>query len=86
LVETCRREEFAPLKNATGPDSPETVRQAIGKLAADWLTEAGVSVPRRPDGTPLSPLEISPLYALDAPELASKIDRSLRIEGPMYLE
>jgi len=28
-VSTDRCDEFAPLKNATGPDSPETVRQAI---------------------------------------------------------
>src|SRR5262249_38168113 len=37
VVETGRREEFEPLKNATGPDSPATVRQAISNLAADWL-------------------------------------------------
>jgi len=28
-VATSRREEFSPLKNATGPDSPGVVRQAI---------------------------------------------------------
>ncbi len=32
LVVRCRREdEFAPLKNASGADSPETVRAAVGK-------------------------------------------------------
>jgi UDP-N-acetylglucosamine/UDP-N-acetylgalactosamine diphosphorylase len=32
LAVACRREdEFAPLKNATGPDSPETVRAAVVK-------------------------------------------------------
>jgi hypothetical protein len=31
------------------------------------------------------PLEISPLYALDAEELAAKVDRSLTIQGPLYL-
>ena len=40
------REEFAPLKNATGADSPETVQAALSNLAADWLTHAGVEVPR----------------------------------------
>jgi UDP-N-acetylglucosamine/UDP-N-acetylgalactosamine diphosphorylase len=85
VVETSRREEFVPLKNATGPDSPETVRQALCDLAADWLEKAGVKVPRRADGGPAAPLEVSPLYALDAEELAAKVDRSLRVSGPTYL-
>jgi UDP-N-acetylglucosamine/UDP-N-acetylgalactosamine diphosphorylase len=85
VVETSRREEFHPLKNAAGPDSPETVRQAQSDLAADWLDRAGVRVPRRADGSAAVALEVSPLYALDAEELAAKVDRSLRVEGPLYL-
>ena len=41
VVETRRREEFAPLKNATGDDSPEAVKQAISDLAAEWLDGGG---------------------------------------------
>jgi UDP-N-acetylglucosamine/UDP-N-acetylgalactosamine diphosphorylase len=85
VVETDRREEFEPLKNATGDDSPESVKRAIGNLAADWLTKAGVHVPRDAQGNAAVPLEISPLYALDAEELAAKVDRKLRIEGTTYL-
>jgi UDP-N-acetylglucosamine/UDP-N-acetylgalactosamine diphosphorylase len=85
VVETSRREEFEPLKNATGKDSPQTVRQAISNLAGDWLEKAGVAVPRQRNGDVAVPLEISPLYALDAQELAAKVDRSLRIQGPTYL-
>jgi UDP-N-acetylglucosamine/UDP-N-acetylgalactosamine diphosphorylase len=84
-VETSRREEFVPLKNATGPDSPETVRQAIGNLAGDWLEQASIRVSRQANGDTAVPLEISPLYALDACELAAKVDRGLHIEGPLYL-
>ncbi len=73
LVETLRSEEFAPLKNATGDDSPATTEQAISDLAAEWITRAGGTVPRRPDGSAAVSLEISPLYALDAEELASKV-------------
>ena len=75
-----------PLKNAAGPDSPHTTRQAISNLAAEWLTQAGISVPRTPAGDAAVNLEISPLYALDAAELAAKVDRKLRIEGPTYLD
>jgi UDP-N-acetylglucosamine/UDP-N-acetylgalactosamine diphosphorylase len=85
VVETGRREEFEPLKNATGPDSPATVRQAISNLAADWLQQAGVAVPRQANGDAAVPLEISPLVALDAAELAARVDRGLKISGPTYL-
>jgi UDP-N-acetylglucosamine/UDP-N-acetylgalactosamine diphosphorylase len=85
IVETSRREEFMPLKNASGPDSPESVRQAISNRAGDWLAGAGVVVPRRPDGAVAVPLEISPLFALDPEELARKVDGSLKIQGPLYL-
>ncbi|GIW78493.1 MAG: UDP-N-acetylhexosamine pyrophosphorylase [Gemmatales bacterium] len=84
VVATDRQEEFAPLKNETGPDSPESVRQAISRLAANWLEQAGVRVPRDADGTPVYPLEVSPLFALDAAEFAAKIDRQRRIDGPTY--
>jgi UDP-N-acetylglucosamine/UDP-N-acetylgalactosamine diphosphorylase len=85
VVETSRREEFEPLKNATGPDSPATVAQAQSDLAADWLRAAGVTVPLKPDGHTAVALEVSPLFALDAAELATKVDRGMKIEGPTYL-
>ena len=84
VVETPRREEFAPLKNATGADSPRTVKQAISDLAASWLEQAGVKVPRDAAGGAAVPLEVCPLYALDADELAAKVDRTKPITGPTY--
>lgn len=84
VVEASRREEFEPLKNATGPDSPETVARAISNLAAEWLEKAGVRVRRDAHGNAAFSLEISPLYALDAGELAQKIDRKLGVSGPTY--
>lgn len=86
VVETSRAEEFEPLKNATGSDSPESVHQAMSDLSADWLQRAGITVPRRPDGRAAVPIEISPLYALDAQELAGKVEHSLQISGPLYLQ
>jgi UDP-N-acetylglucosamine/UDP-N-acetylgalactosamine diphosphorylase len=85
VIETSRGEEFAPLKNATGADSPEAVRQAISNLAGDWLERAGVAVPRKDQGDVTVPLEISPLLGLDAEELARKVDPGLKIDGPTYL-
>jgi UDP-N-acetylglucosamine/UDP-N-acetylgalactosamine diphosphorylase len=84
LVPMNRRAEFMPLKNATGPDSPETVRQGMSNLAGAWLERAAVSVPRQQNGDVAVPLEISPLFALDAADLAAKADPSWRIDGPRY--
>ncbi len=46
LLEVERDEEYAPVKNADGNDSPETARQALDTLAHRWLTAAGLEVPR----------------------------------------
>src|SRR5262249_49205280 len=44
VVETTREAEFAPLKNATGDDSPATTEKAIRDLASAWLRRAGAEV------------------------------------------
>jgi UDP-N-acetylglucosamine/UDP-N-acetylgalactosamine diphosphorylase len=84
VVETSRAEEFAPLKNATGADSPEAVRLALSHLAADWIEAAGGQVPRNARGAPAVPLEISPLFALDRDEFIAKAGKPVRIDGPKY--
>jgi UDP-N-acetylglucosamine/UDP-N-acetylgalactosamine diphosphorylase len=85
VVETDRAGEFEPLKNAVGPDSPATVHQRMSDQFGNWLEQAGASVPRRPDGSVPFGIEISPLFALDAIELKSKIDPGLVVERPLYL-
>jgi UDP-N-acetylglucosamine/UDP-N-acetylgalactosamine diphosphorylase len=40
---------------------------------------------RRPDGSVPFGIEISPLYALDASELKSKLPPEMVVEGPLYL-
>lgn len=85
IVETERAIEFEPLKNATGPDSPATVRQRLSDLFGDWLEQAGAKVLRRGDGSVPFGIEISPLFALDAAELKQKIEPGLVVDRPLHL-
>jgi UDP-N-acetylglucosamine/UDP-N-acetylgalactosamine diphosphorylase len=77
-VATSRREEFAPLKNATGADSPDSVRIALIGLATDWLTQAGATV------KPGVAVEISPLVALEPRDL--KLEGRMTIDSARYLK
>ena len=68
---TARREEFSPVKNAEGDDSPSTCRRDQIRRSAEWLELAGVDVERE-NGEPAATIEISPLYATSAEELKSR--------------
>lgn len=69
ILETSRVEEFAPIKNAEGADSPASCASLQTERSARWLEAVGVRVPRRPDGSPDCVLEISPLTALEPADL-----------------
>jgi UDP-N-acetylglucosamine/UDP-N-acetylgalactosamine diphosphorylase len=70
IVYTTRREEeFSPVKNAQGDDSPATCRRDQIRRAADWLEIAGVKVHRASAAEPAAVLEISPLFATSAQQL-----------------
>ncbi|MFQ5489473.1 MAG: UTP--glucose-1-phosphate uridylyltransferase [Phycisphaerae bacterium] len=74
LLESRRGQVFSPIKNATGTDSPDTSRRDQSSRAVGWLEQCGMKVPRNPDGQPDCTVEISPLLAQDAAELAERLD------------
>jgi UDP-N-acetylglucosamine/UDP-N-acetylgalactosamine diphosphorylase len=80
VVEIDPAEGFAPLKNAAGAaaDTPERVQRAMIAQHRRWLAEAGVEA-----ATGLA-VEISPLFALDADEVKTKLLPGTRITAPTY--
>ena len=60
-----QKEEFSPVKNAEGNDSPATCQADMQAKWARWFAAAGVAMPAG------FPIEIDPVYALDAADLKS---------------
>jgi len=71
VYETERREEFSPVKNADGADSPATCQRDQIRRWARWLAEAGVEIPKK-DNDPEALIEISPLMATNAKQLKAR--------------
>lgn len=71
VAQTTRVEEFAPIKNAVGDDSPATSSALQTERAARWLEACGVRIARdAATGRCLAEIELSPRTALDAAALA----------------
>jgi len=88
VLEVDRAEEFSPVKNLTGVDSLESAKRDQDRRACRWLEATGVHVPRRADSEPDVTVEISPLFALEAQDVAAKADRlpPLKRGAAIYIE
>jgi UDP-N-acetylglucosamine/UDP-N-acetylgalactosamine diphosphorylase len=66
--EVRREDEFAPVKNAEGEDSPDTARAALSAQAIRWMAAAGLAPPK-------GAAEVGPLFALDQEEFLANLTR-----------
>lgn len=85
ILEFAREDEFAPVKNADGQDSPETSRAAMVEKSARWLEACGVPVPRDARGHVACRIEIDPVYANSAEELKARLPSGFGIKGDVLL-
>ncbi len=63
IIETAREDDFSPVKNAEGVDSPETCRNDQLRQFVRWVKDAGIDIKTDPTGLPEISFEISPLFA-----------------------
>ena len=91
MIETRRADDFSPVKNAEGIDSPKSSREDQMRQFARWLKLAGKDVAVDATGLPKNDLEVSPLFGYDEDSfLDSMKQRSLKREeltqSSLYLE
>lgn len=63
IIETAREDDFSPVKNAEGVDSPETSRADQLRQYARWAKAAGIEIETDETGLPGIVFEVSPLFA-----------------------
>lgn len=69
VLEVNRKEEFSPVKNATGVDSLVSSQEDQVERAYRWLEATGLHPPRGADGKPLARVFIAPSFALEAADV-----------------
>ncbi|MCC6416050.1 MAG: UDPGP type 1 family protein [Opitutaceae bacterium] len=65
VIETARCDDFSPVKNAEGSDSPQTCREDQLRQFARWARAAGAVMPTDSTGLPAVSFEVSPLFGDD---------------------
>ena len=89
IIEGARGDEFSPVKNAEGLDSPLTCKNHQKAQFARWLKAAGEEISTDENGVPAIDIEISPLFATNQADFVAKwnaLANKPKIENGLYVE
>jgi UDP-N-acetylglucosamine/UDP-N-acetylgalactosamine diphosphorylase len=70
IVETLRENDFSPVKNAEGLDSPKTCAEDQLRQFTRWANSCGAGIPTDASGLPPFAFEVSPLFGYDEASFA----------------
>jgi UDP-N-acetylglucosamine/UDP-N-acetylgalactosamine diphosphorylase len=71
IIETDRADDFSPVKNAEGLDSPRTCAEDQLRQFARWARGQGAALPVDATGLPSFAFEVSPLFGYDEDSFAA---------------
>jgi UDP-N-acetylglucosamine/UDP-N-acetylgalactosamine diphosphorylase len=89
VIETLRANDFSPVKNAEGVDSPQTSREDQLRQFARWLRASGATIDIDKTGLPAAMVEVSPLFGYDEDSFADswrKLTPKPSVRDGLYLE
>lgn len=72
IIEAARADDFSPVKNAEGVDSPKTCKEDQLRMFARWLKAAGETITTDETGLPSITFEISHRFAADQSDFISQ--------------
>ncbi|MGJ8654112.1 MAG: UTP--glucose-1-phosphate uridylyltransferase [Opitutaceae bacterium] len=72
IIEAAREDEFSPVKNAEGVDSPKSCAEDQLRMFARWLKAAGESIDTDETGLPSITFEISHRFAADQADFVAQ--------------
>ncbi len=89
VIETLRENDFSPVKNAEGLDSPQTCREDQLRQYARWLQASGAVIGVDRTGLPRVNVEVSPSFGYDEDSFAQawqNLSPKFEVREGMYLE
>lgn len=70
IIETPRQDDFSPVKNAEGVDSPATCQADLLRQYARWANAEGAALNLDESGLPSVTFEVAPSFGYDEPSFA----------------